>query len=170
MTPQFTKTSLTTQSNKVKYNNKLPQQQQQQHIMSFILNLFSDNSTPAERENAAQLKVLIDERKAEYKQIKPQAKDELQQQIQSAINREMDVITTSEAFVGSDERTKGKVESGRSWLASSASEQGHCGREGHNGGHGHGKRQELDEKNRTLNQDGEGVLPGYSSFVDTKEQ
>ncbi|KAF8950584.1 hypothetical protein CPC16_001448 [Podila verticillata] len=160
--------------------------------MSFIFNLFSDNSTPAERENAAQLKVLIDERKtvlkaelqplsaacaekvkaakAEYKRIKQQAKDELQQQIQSAVNREMDAITASEAFVGSDERTKGKVESVRSWLTSSASEKGHCGREGNDGGHCHGKRQDGDEKNRALNQDGEGVLPDYSSAVDTKEQ
>ncbi|KAG0029364.1 hypothetical protein BGZ82_007983 [Podila clonocystis] len=161
--------------------------------MSFIFNLFSDNSTPAERENAAQLKVLIDERKtalkaechvlseactekvkaaeAEYKRIKRQTKDELHQQILERVNSEMDTITASEAYAGSDEKTKSKIESMRSWLASCATEQSQCGRERHHGqGSCHGKRQEMDEKNRDLSQDGEGVLPDYSSTVDTKAQ
>ncbi|KAG0362839.1 hypothetical protein BG005_003965 [Podila minutissima] len=161
--------------------------------MSFIFNLFSDNSTPAERENAAQLKVLIDERKialkaechvlseasaekvkvaeAEYKRIKRQAKDDLHRQILERVNREMDTITASEAYVGSDEKTKGKIESMRSWLASCAAEQSHCGRERHHGQGGcHGNSHEIDEKNMDLSQDGEGVLPDYSSTVDTKVQ
>ncbi|KAG0089654.1 hypothetical protein BGZ93_009699 [Podila epicladia] len=161
--------------------------------MSFIFNLFSDNSTPAERENAAKLKVLIDERKtalkaechalseasadkvkateAEYKRIKRQVKDELHQQILERVNREMDTIAASEAYMGSDEKTKGKIDSMRSWLASCAAEQSHCGRERHHGKGGcHGKNQEIDEKNRDLSQDGEGVLLDYSSTVDIKVQ
>lgn len=162
--------------------------------MSFIFNLFSDNTTPVERESAAQLKVLIDERKTalkaechtysetcaekvkaaerEYKRLKHQAKDEMHQQILVAVNREMDTITASEAFAGSDERTKGKVESVRSWITSWATSENHCGRERYHGEHCHrndnNKGQEMNEKRGGLSQDGEGVLPDYSSTVDNK--
>ncbi|KAG0323028.1 hypothetical protein BG000_002728, partial [Podila horticola] len=92
-------------------------------------------------------------------------------QILERVNREMVAITASDAFVGSDEKTKSKIESMRSWLASCAAEQNHCGRERHHGqGSCHGKGQELDEKNKDLSHDGEGVLPDYSSTVDTKTQ
>ncbi|KAG0330520.1 hypothetical protein BG004_002083 [Podila humilis] len=157
--------------------------------MSFIFNLFSDNSTPEQRENAAILKNMVEERKAalraeckahetaynerveaakaEYKQKQQEAKDQLHRETFSAVNREMDAIVASEAFAGSDERTKSKIESVRSWLTSAAQRGCYgCGGGGYRDTEKNGQREELfmDEKNKDT--DTEGQLPLYSPSVE----
>ncbi|KAF8929409.1 hypothetical protein BGZ58_008953 [Dissophora ornata] len=111
--------------------------------MSFIFNIFSSNSTTAsEKENAAALKAIIKDHKsalkaesqryeaeykqalkdaeAEYKQAKQQAKDNLHRNLLSAVKREVDSITATEAFVNSDAKTKSKIENFKAWVDSSA--------------------------------------------------
>ncbi|KAG9324937.1 hypothetical protein KVV02_005176 [Mortierella alpina] len=111
--------------------------------MSFIYNFFAgDNSTPAEKENAAALKDMINNHKAalkiEYKQYeadykqavkaaedayksaKDLAKEDLLRNTLGAVRREVDVITSTDEFANSDAKTRSKVEEFRSWVDSAA--------------------------------------------------
>ncbi|KAG0354355.1 hypothetical protein BC939DRAFT_443230 [Gamsiella multidivaricata] len=116
--------------------------------MSFIFNIFSDNSvTPSEKENAAALKAIIKDHKTalkaenkrfeaeykqavkdaevEYKRAKQEAKDDLIRKTLDAVKREVDIITATDEFANSDAKTKGKIEGFRSWMNSA--EERHFG-------------------------------------------
>ncbi|KAK3813642.1 MAG: hypothetical protein JOS17DRAFT_779294 [Linnemannia elongata] len=107
--------------------------------MSFIYNYFTcDNSTPAEKENAAALKALIKthktalkseikqydtdckqtikEAEAEYKRVKKQAEETMLRQTLDAVNREIEVILSTDEYMGSDEKTKAKIAQFQSWV------------------------------------------------------
>ncbi|KAI8601238.1 hypothetical protein EDD21DRAFT_353854 [Dissophora ornata] len=111
--------------------------------MSFIYNLFaSDNSTPAEKENAAALKVMIKDHmtaltseykqheieykqaleiaESEYKRAKEQAKMDVIHKTLDAVKREVDIITTTDEFANSDAKTKAKIEGCRAWISSAS--------------------------------------------------
>ncbi|KAF9959830.1 hypothetical protein BGZ65_000017 [Modicella reniformis] len=107
--------------------------------MSFIYNyFFNDNFTPAERENAAALKAMINDHKstlkteykqyeseykqtvkdaeATYKRAKEQAKQDMERKTLDAVKREVDIILTTDEFSNSDAKTKAKVEGFVSWM------------------------------------------------------
>ncbi|KAF9941955.1 hypothetical protein BGZ67_003526 [Mortierella alpina] len=111
--------------------------------MSFIYNFFAgDNSTPAEKENAAALKDMINNHKAAlkieykqyeadyklavkaaedtYKRAKDLAKEDLLRNTLGAVRREVDVITSTDEFANSDAKTRSKVEEFRSWVDGAA--------------------------------------------------
>ncbi|KAG0244692.1 hypothetical protein B0O80DRAFT_462148 [Mortierella sp. GBAus27b] len=117
--------------------------------MSFIYNyFFNDNSTPAERENAAALKTMINERKSTlkteykqyeseykqtvneaeetYKRAKEQAKEDLQHKTLSALQREIDIILKTDEFANSDAKTKAKIEGFVSCMNNKFESRGHC--------------------------------------------
>ncbi|KAG0003391.1 hypothetical protein BGZ65_001747, partial [Modicella reniformis] len=95
---------------------------------------FNDNFSPAERENAAALKAMINDYKSalkteykqyeyesEYKQTvkdaeatyqraKEQAKQDFERKTLDTVKREVDIVLTTDAFANSDAKTKAKVE------------------------------------------------------------
>ncbi|KAG0354356.1 hypothetical protein BC939DRAFT_526645 [Gamsiella multidivaricata] len=118
--------------------------------MSFIYSYFAgDNSTSAEKENAAALRAMVKDHKTalkaevklyeaeykqtldkadeEYKRVKVQAKAEMFRKTMDALKREVDIITATDEFANSDTKTKGKIEGFRSWMSSA--EEKHCGDE-----------------------------------------
>ncbi|KAI1302083.1 hypothetical protein EDD11_005754 [Mortierella claussenii] len=113
--------------------------------MSFIYNYFfnSNNATPLEKENAVAVKAMLKDRKSalkaeyreyelEYKQAiheaeiqfkraKDQAQEAMYRQVLSAVHREVDAVLMTEAYRGSDAKTKNKVEGIRAWMAGAES-------------------------------------------------
>ncbi|KAF9116050.1 hypothetical protein BGX27_005079 [Mortierella sp. AM989] len=108
--------------------------------MSFIYHYFyNENSTSAEKENAATLKTIIKEHKTilkaesqqyeheykqalknaeeEYKRAKQQAKENMHRSLLDAVKREMDAIMATEEFANSDAKTKTKIEGFKTWMA-----------------------------------------------------
>ncbi|KAF9585724.1 hypothetical protein BGW38_001063 [Lunasporangiospora selenospora] len=103
-----------------------------------FFSLFSDNATPAEKENAAVIKAMISDRKtalkAEYKDYEATYKQELRQAdadyklaqsqakitflstITSSLHRELDAVEQTEEFANSDEKTKSKIYKIRLWI------------------------------------------------------
>ncbi|KAF9581633.1 hypothetical protein BGW38_001273 [Lunasporangiospora selenospora] len=106
--------------------------------MSFFFNLFSDNATPAERENAAAVKAMIKDRKtvlkaeykdyevvykqellqadADYKVAQEQAKNNFVRVVAASLNRELDAVERTDEFANSDEKTKNKIHKMRTWI------------------------------------------------------
>ncbi|KAG0267295.1 hypothetical protein BGZ95_002871 [Linnemannia exigua] len=111
--------------------------------MSFIYSYFScDVSTPSEKANAAALKEIIKSHKtalksefkqydldckqaikdaeAEYKRIKKEAEETMFRNTLDAVNREIEIILTTDEYRGSDEKTKAKIAQFQSWVGCAA--------------------------------------------------
>ncbi|KAF9913033.1 hypothetical protein EC991_005901 [Linnemannia zychae] len=118
--------------------------------MSFIYNYFAcDNSTPSEKENAAALKAIIKDHKsalksefkqydveckqtikdaeAEYKRIKKEAEETMFKKTLDAVNREIEVILSTDEYKGSDEKTKAKIVQFQSWVGCAGQWSHGCG-------------------------------------------
>ncbi|KAF9927258.1 hypothetical protein FBU30_003369 [Linnemannia zychae] len=108
--------------------------------MSFIYNYFCSSSTmtPSEKENAAALKAMIKSHKsalkaefkqhestckntikdaeAEYRRVKKQAEETMYRNILDAVNREIEIVMTTDEYMGADEKTKSKLVQFQEWI------------------------------------------------------
>ncbi|KAF9536841.1 hypothetical protein EC957_009582 [Mortierella hygrophila] len=137
--------------------------------MTFIYNYFSGDSTAlSERENAALLKALLKDHKAalkvehkqyeleykqalkdaeaEYKHAKKQAEEDMYRKTLEAVKREVDIITTTDEYADSDEKTRIKIAQFQNWMGHAAA---HKALEVESGDEGEGSGSEgsfVDEK------------------------
>lgn len=111
--------------------------------MTFIHNYFSGDSTAlSERENTALLKALVKDHKAalkveykqyeldykqalkaaeaEYKRAKKQAEEDMYRKTLEAVKREVDIITTTDEYANSDEKTRIKIAQFQNWMGHAA--------------------------------------------------
>ncbi|KAF9913032.1 hypothetical protein EC991_005900 [Linnemannia zychae] len=111
--------------------------------MAFIHAHFSnDNTYLSERENAAALKSLVKDHKAalkieykqyesdykqalkdaeiEYKRAKIQAEEDMYRKTIDAARREIEIISTTDEYANSDEKTKAKIAQFQSWMGNAA--------------------------------------------------
>ncbi|KAG0374974.1 hypothetical protein BGX24_009687 [Mortierella sp. AD032] len=138
--------------------------------MSFIYNYFScDVSTPSEKANAAALKEILKSHKialksemkqydldckqaikdaeAEYKRIKKEAEETMFRNTLDAVNREIEIILSTDEYQGSDEKTKAKIAQFQSWVG--------CAVQWSTGCFAHKEKEE--EKNQKEMEEGGGV-------------
>lgn len=110
--------------------------------MSFILSLFSDHTTLAEKANKAALEAMIKERNAslkaecsvfehnykqaiqqaehEYRCTIEQAKSDMFRDIFAAVKRDVDTVVASEEYSKADTKTRAKIDSFRLWMFGAA--------------------------------------------------
>ncbi|KAG0025731.1 hypothetical protein BGZ81_006951 [Podila clonocystis] len=109
--------------------------------MSFIFNLFSDNTTPtkkANKANKAALEAVIRERNIalkakcsffehnykqavqeaehEYRRAVEQAKSDMFRDIFAAVKRDVDTVVASEEYRRADAKTRAKIDSFQAWM------------------------------------------------------